>query len=302
MRGAVLSTFAPAKVNLNLHVLFRRPDGYHEIDSLVAFADIGDSLSLDTSRPLGLVMEGGVSGEIEAGDDNLVLRAAYALAGLKPSIRSGHFNLIKRLPVAAGLGGGSADAAAALRLLAVANGIGLEDPVLFEAAKRIGADVPVCLTSQTRQMQGIGERLGEAVDLPPLPALLINPGCPVSTADVFQKLGAKQTGTDVILARLNVVPEFESLAAAMTWLADQKNDLQPPAETLQPKISKVLAALASEGNACAVRMSGSGATCFALYASQSNARLAHAQISALYPYWWIHTASLGSVPVPVDAV
>jgi 4-diphosphocytidyl-2-C-methyl-D-erythritol kinase len=173
----ILTTRAPAKINLSLHIVRRREDGYHDLESLVAFAGSGDLLVLRPSRELSLETTGPTAAAAAAGaGDNLVLRAARALAERVPGLTLGAFHLTKRLPVAAGIGGGSSDAAAALRLLAQANDLALEDPRVFEAAHATGADVPVCLDPRARMMRGIGERLGPPIQLPPLAAVLVNPG------------------------------------------------------------------------------------------------------------------------------
>ncbi|MGL5362821.1 MAG: 4-(cytidine 5'-diphospho)-2-C-methyl-D-erythritol kinase, partial [Bosea sp. (in: a-proteobacteria)] len=189
MSAFELTARAPAKINLTLRVLGRRPDGYHELSSLVMFAGTGDTLSLMPGDALSLGLSGPEAASCGNVDSNLVIKAARALAARKPGLRLGHFHLLKRLPVASGMGGGSADAAAALRLLARLNGLPLLDPALFEAALATGADVPVCLRSQACEMAGIGDRLGPRLALPKLFAVLANPRVPVATADVFRKLG-----------------------------------------------------------------------------------------------------------------
>src|SRR5205809_1060795 len=179
-----LVEFAPAKVNLTLHVLGRRADGYHEIESLAAFAGVGDRLTLVPGGPLELIVRGPTAAAAGASSDNLVLKATRALAGQVPTLRLGRFELDKELPIAAGLGGGSSDAAAALRLLARHNDLPVGDARLQAAARATGADVPVCLDPRTRMMHGIGEILSDPIDLPELPAVLVNPGVAVPTKDV----------------------------------------------------------------------------------------------------------------------
>jgi 4-diphosphocytidyl-2-C-methyl-D-erythritol kinase len=185
-----LTEFAPAKINLTLHVLGRRADGYHEIESLVAFADIGDRLTFVPGDTLELEVGGPSAEAAGEGEDNLVLKAARALAEGVDGLRTGRFVLDKQLPVAAGLGGGSSDAAAALRLLARHNNLPLNDPRLHAAARATGADVPVCLDPKARMMRGIGEILSGPIALPELPAVLVNPGVAVPTKDVFAALAA----------------------------------------------------------------------------------------------------------------
>ena len=186
---------APAKVNLTLYVLGRRPDGYHQLESLVAFAGAGDTLSLTPGAALSLAVHGPTAGAAGPDAGNLVLKAARALAERVGPLKCGAFSLTKRLPVAAGLGGGSSDAAAALRLLARLNDLPADHAALIEAARATGADVPVCLAPRARLMAGIGEILGPPVDLPPLFCVLVNPGVPLATADVFRALNAEPLAT-----------------------------------------------------------------------------------------------------------
>ena len=218
---ALLTTRARAKVNLTLRVLGRRADGYHELESLVAFAGTGDALSLEPGPELALTIGGPRGDGLAVDDSNLVLRAARALAaettGTIDTFRTGAFHLVKRLPVASGIGGGSADAAGALRLLARLNGLAPDDPALLRAAASVGADVPVCLDSRARIMAGIGERLGLPLTLPPLFALLVNPGVPVQTASVFRALGLRageaRPGTGQLPA-----PRYETTTALIASL------------------------------------------------------------------------------------
>ena len=179
---------APAKVNLTLHVLGRRTDGWHELDSVVAFAGCCDRLAFEPADSLSLTIDGPTALAAGPADDNLVLRAARALAERVPRLRLGRFHLLKTLPVAAGLGGGSSDAAAALRALAAANGIAPDDERLYAAAAAVGSDAPVCLAPRARRMTGRGERRGPALELPPLAAVLANPGVAVATPAVFTAL------------------------------------------------------------------------------------------------------------------
>ncbi len=179
----LLEEVAPAKVNLTLRVLGRRADGYHELESLVAFADVADRLALAPGRGLTLAVRGPNAAQAGADADNLVLKGANALAGLIPGLTLGAFALEKKLPVAAGIGGGSTDAAAALRLLARANNLAGDDPRVYAAARATGADVPVCLDPRTRLMRGIGEQLSAPLKLPSLDAVLVNPGVAVATKD-----------------------------------------------------------------------------------------------------------------------
>ncbi len=176
---------APAKINLTLHIVGRRPDGWHTLESLVAFSRGGDQLALAEGEALGLSIEGPTASAAGEVADNLVLRAARHFAENFPAAKLGSFHLIKRLPVAAGIGGGSSDAAAALRLLARANGVGLDDARLFTAARKTGADVSVCVAARARMMRGLGEELGPLLNLPPLVGLIVNPGAPLESRSVF---------------------------------------------------------------------------------------------------------------------
>lgn len=285
-----LEEFAPAKVNLTLHVLGRRSDGYHEIESLVAFAGIGDRLTLRAGEPLELAVDGPTGGAAGAAEDNLVLKAARALAARVDGLRLGQFMLDKQLPVAAGLGGGSSDAAAALRLLAEINGLSRDDERVGAAAQATGADVPVCLDPKARMMRGIGEILSGPMTLPELPAVLVNPGVAVPTREVFAALGAPA------LPGLPEPDEFISIdtdaASLVPLLSARRNDLQTPAIRLQPVIADVLLALERSANCLMARMSGSGATCFGLFGSAGTAKEAAQRMQAAHPAWWVRPTSL----------
>ena len=285
-----MAEFAPAKINLTLHVLGRRPDGYHEIESLVAFADIGDRLSFEPGKALDLAVTGPTAVNAGETESNLVLKAARALAERAEGLKLGRFTLEKQLPVAAGLGGGSSDAAAALRLLARANSLSRDDELVRAAAKATGADVPVCLQPNARMMRGIGELLSDPVDLPELPAVLVNPGVAVPTKDVFAALGAPE---------LTAPPQPDDFfainadaAALVSILAARRNDLETPAIKIQTVIADVLAALQNAPGCLLARMSGSGATCFALFGSAGEAQDVARTMQARHPAWWIRATSL----------
>jgi 4-diphosphocytidyl-2-C-methyl-D-erythritol kinase len=285
-----LAEFAPAKVNLTLHVLGRRADSYHEIESLVAFAAAGDRLTFQPSERLELAVKGPTGGAAGAAEDNLVLKAARALAERVDGLRLGSFILDKQLPVAAGLGGGSSDAAAALRLLAKANGLSLDDERIRAAAHATGADVPVCLDQKARMMRGIGEILSDPMRLPELPAVLVNPGVAVPTKDVFAALAAPA------LAGPPDPDEFifidTDAASLIPLLAGRRNDLQIPAIKLQPTIADVLRTLERSANCLLARMSGSGATCFGLFGSAGTAQEAAERVQGAHPTWWVRATSL----------
>ncbi len=288
---APLTTRARAKVNLTLRVLGRRADGYHELESLVAFAGVGDALSLEPGPEPGLTI-GGPRGEGLATDDgNLILRAARALADDTRPLRSGRFHLVKRLPVASGIGGGSADAAGALRLLARLNGLAPDDPALLRAAESVGADVPVCLDSRARIMAGIGERLGPPLPLPPLFALLVNPGVPVETVAVFKALGlrAGEAGPGAGTSA-SAVPE--TTAGMIAFLAESGNDLEAPARRVAPVLGSVLTHLRALPGCRLARMSGSGATCFALFDDCRQSAAAGSALARAQPGWWVKATVL----------
>lgn len=282
---APLTTRARAKVNLTLRVLGRRADGYHELESLVAFAGTGDALSLEPGPELSLTIAGPRGEGLAADDSNLILRAARALQAETGPLRSGTFHLVKRLPVASGIGGGSADAAAALRLLARLNGLAPDDPVLLRTAATVGADVPVCLASRARIMAGIGERLGPPLTLPPLFALLVNPGVPVETAAVFRALAAPALRPAMTSEMSG--QKWESTGALLAALAAAGNDLEAPARRVAPVVDTVLAALRAQPGCRLARMSGSGATCFALFDDCRQSAAAGRALAREQSGWWV---------------
>jgi 4-diphosphocytidyl-2-C-methyl-D-erythritol kinase len=287
---ALLVEQAPAKVNLTLRVHGRRNDGYHEIESLVAFADFGDRLNFSRGGKLTLTVRGPSAVAAGAGDDNLVLKAARALAARCPDLVLGAFTLDKRLPVAAGLGGGSSDAAAALRLVAQANGLPRDDPRLYAAARATGADVPVCLDPRPRIMRGVGEVLSAPLALPRLPAVLVNPGVALATKAVFA--GWTPAAVHGVAVDLDAVAKPTSRDQLWQFLDTQSNDLEEPAIALAPVIADVLAALRGLAGCRLARMSGSGATCFALFAASAAAREATKILRGKYPHWWVRAGVL----------
>lgn len=287
----MLVTRAPAKINLTLHILGRRDDGYHELESLVVFSGAGDTLSLAPGDALSLDISGPTAPAADAGDDNLVLRAARNLAERIEGLTLGAFHLEKRLPVAAGIGGGSSDAAAALRLLARANGLIADDPRLYEAARVTGADVPVCLAGQARMMRGAGESLGPLLRLPLLPAVLVNPGVPVETRPVFARLGL-QPGERVEAAAHPIVGDGAPALELLALLSRGRNDLEDPACLQAPVIVDTLAVLRAARGCKLARMSGSGATCFAIFSTPNAAARAARAIRTQHPEWWVKTAAL----------
>ncbi|MGB6175439.1 MAG: 4-(cytidine 5'-diphospho)-2-C-methyl-D-erythritol kinase [Methylocella sp.] len=286
-----LTERAPAKINLTLHVTGRRADGWHTLESLVALSRGGDTLSLADGEPLSLSVEGpgaAASGSVE---DNLVLRAARHFARRYPGARLGSFHLVKRLPVAAGLGGGSSDAAAALRLLARANGFALDKTGVMEAARATGADVPVCLMGRARMMRGVGDELGPLLALPPLIGLLVNPGEPVATKDVFSLMKIAPGAATGFGGHPELYPGMPA-DALIAALRKGRNDLESAACLLAPVIGDVLAVLAAAPGCRLARMSGSGATCFALFKDCGSAARANKAIRRAHPSWWTKTYAL----------
>ena len=302
---------APAKINLFLHVVGRRESGHHNLDSLVAFTDVGDALAADSSdggdsETLTLTVEGPFGDALarEAGDDNLVLKAARLLRKEAGVHRGARLRLLKRLPLASGIGGGSADAAAALRALARLWGIDLPRRRFDDIALALGADVPACFASRTARVGGIGERL-TPMQLPEAGVLLVNPGTPLSTARVFEVFARFHEQRAKPYRRpLAMVPAFADAAVFAEWL-DQAtdNDLTEAAAHLEPAIAETLIALSEVPEALCARMSGSGATCFALFADASASARGARWLSARRPQWWIAATALVPAldqPLPGD--
>lgn len=291
----VLSDEACAKVNLTLRVNGRRTDGYHDLESVVAFADCADRLTLTPGSNLDLKMLGPLAQACGDTSDNLVLKAARLLGERVPDMKAGSFSLDKVLPVAAGIGGGSADAAAALRLLSQLNGLALDDSRLIEVARLTGADVPVCVDSRGCVMTGVGETL-QPLKLPKMPCVMVNPGVPVATKDVFAALGLRKgelrvSAGDVLLQK----PWPDAEASLEDWveaLAASSNDLEAPALRVQPVIGEVISALNATNGAWLSRMSGSGATCFAIYENTADAGRAAEKLRREHPAWWVHAGTL----------
>jgi 4-diphosphocytidyl-2-C-methyl-D-erythritol kinase len=281
---------APAKVNLSLHILGRREDGYHALESLVCFSGSGDLLTLDTAAG-GFAVSGPRAGGAGPVADNLVLRAARELQARVPGLRSGAFHLHKTLPAAAGIGGGSSDAAAALRLLARENALAQDDPRLMDAAAAVGSDVPVCVSARARMMRGAGEALGPLVTLPPLYAVLVNPGVAVETGNVFARLNLAK-GEDYGMSAHPKIEDGMTAADLLAALRKTRNDMEDAACVIAPVIADVLAVLGAARGCRLTRMSGSGATCFGLFETRSaTSRAAHA-IRRTRPQWWVKACVL----------
>jgi len=261
--------FAPAKVNLALHVTGRRADGYHLLDSLVMFADIGDRIFVEDGEGLSLSVTGPRASGVPAGPENLVLRAASA-AG----VRDASVTLEKHLPSAGGIGGGSSDAAATLRACRKRFGVDMPD------ALALGADVPVCLLAQAARMSGIGDVVEPLEAVPSVPAVLVNPGVEVPTGAVFRRLERRDG------APMSAVEHWPDVASLVDWLEAQRNDLEAPARSVAPVIGDVLEALSASG-AMLARMSGSGATCIGIFGSPEMAEAAARDLAADHAAWWV---------------
>ena len=292
---------APAKVNLYLHVVGRRADGYHLLDTLVAFADIGDRVAGSPADILSLTVGGPQAAALTGlGDDNLVLRAARLYietagrAGRVPA-RGAALSLDKHLPTASGIGGGSSDAAATLRLLDHLSGGVLAPDVLAALAARLGADVPACLLARPVWVGGIGDVLDPAEGLPACGIVLANPCLALPTPAVFRARGGafSEPGRFAAMPR-----DAVELAAA---LASRRNDLTEAARCLVPEIAALLDRLAGLPGALLARMSGSGATCFALFADRAAALAAHAALQRAGPEWWSASGTLLTEPPPIQA-
>ena len=281
---------ARAKINLSLRVQGRRADGYHEIESLVTFADAADVLFASPEEELSLSVTGPFAAQLAGEPENLVLRAAMALQSFAGPPRGARLILEKNLPVASGIGGGSADAAATLRALIRLWDIEIDETNLLLTAIELGADVPVCLQSQTAMMRGIGERLAPVGNLPSFWMVLANPRITISTTDIFQKLNAPSLDAHT---QNDAVPEFKDFESLLDWLKHNPNDLQASAISIAPIIADVLWVLDETTNCRLARMSGSGATCFALYAREEEARSAAQKLRSAEPNWWVAVSGCG---------
>jgi 4-diphosphocytidyl-2-C-methyl-D-erythritol kinase len=283
---------APAKINLTLEIRSRRADGYHQLESLVAFAiDAADDVSLRPGPGFSLTVEGSEAGELSG--ENLIARVAHAIGDARPDLTIGAFRLTKRLPVASGIGGGSADAAAAIRLIAAVNDIADPHAEFARLAATLGADIPVCIGGGGRKaafMWGIGDevwRPGGARLLPAggLAAVLVNPRVAVSTAAVFKALGAGPLEEGESAAP-ELPPPLDDLDAVLAYVGDRANDLEAPAIGIAPVIAEVLETLSGLAGARLARMSGSGATCFALFDDLETAIAGASDLRTKFPGWW----------------
>ncbi|MBL28698.1 MAG: 4-(cytidine 5'-diphospho)-2-C-methyl-D-erythritol kinase [Rhodospirillaceae bacterium] len=292
---------APAKLNLYLQVIGRRDDGYHLLDSLVAFADLGDTVTVREAETLGLTLAGPFADALDAEPDNLVLRAARMLAeaaGIRPAAS---IHLEKRLPVAAGIGGGSADAAATLRGLSALWGLDVPPEDLAAIGLRLGADLPVCLGGRAAFVRGMGETLIPLTwRWPETYVVLVNPRVAVPTGSVFRGLGGVFTEPPAPF------PAPDSLAAAVLGLRERTNDLEAPAIRSVPVIADVLRRLEAETSCLLARMSGSGGTCFGLFGAASTAAAAAEAIGNAHPRWWVGSGRLltdePAAVLPIDDI
>ncbi|GAB2176064.1 4-(cytidine 5'-diphospho)-2-C-methyl-D-erythritol kinase [Dongia sp. agr-C8] len=271
---------ARAKINLYLHVLGRRADGYHLLDSLVVFAETGDEIVVAPGAELSLQIVGPFAGKLAADADNLVLRAARGLRDLAGVTSGAAITLTKNLPVASGIGGGSADAAATLEALMALWQVKPDRAALERLSLSLGADVPVCLAGRPSFMGGIGEEIAPVGNLPAAHLLLVNPGVATPTPAVFK---ARQGGFSPAGRWAAPPADAEGLAAA---LKERGNDLTEAAITVTPPIRDVLAAIAGTQDCLLARLSGSGATCFGIYADAAQAEAARRAVLAANPGWW----------------
>ena len=283
---------ARAKINLTLHILGRRDDGYHDLESLVSFAAFGDDLRLVEGPRLSLTIAGPEADVLTTDDHNHIIKATHALQAKISGLRVGAFHLTKRLPLASGMGGGSADAAAALRLLARLNHLALDDPHILAAARATGADVTVCLESRTRIMRGIGDALDAPFPLPRIFAVLVNPRRASETPRVFETIGLKRGETKSMSAHPLMTPmaDYDRLIAL---LRSTRNDMESAAISLEPAIAQVIDAVKALPDCHLARMSGSGATVFGLFPTCRDAARGARLLRERHPHWWIKSTLLG---------
>ncbi len=276
-----VEVFAPAKINLTLHITGQRGDGYHELDSLVAFAKVGDRIEVKRTRATNLTVSGEFASEVPTGPDNLVVRASRLLEG------SFDIHLEKNLPVSSGIGGGSADAAATLRAIGELTNTPLPGP---DSQLALGADVPVCVMGGLVRMRGIGERL-EPIGTGTFgwPLVLVNPRVSVSTPEVFRQLASKDNSP--MDDPYTLGPVHHQQDAFFDWLSHQRNDLEAPALAVAPAIGDVLDALKKQSSCQLARMSGSGATCFGLFVDEEGAHQAAQGLRKDHPKWWVATST-----------
>jgi 4-diphosphocytidyl-2-C-methyl-D-erythritol kinase len=285
---------APAKINLYLRVVGRRDDGYHLIDSMIAFADVGDTVAASVSNSIDLAVDGPFARSLGEGPDNLVLQAAHALSREAPRRPGAALRLTKNLPVASGIGGGSADAAATLRLLSRLWRLDIAPRRLAEIALSLGADVPACLDGRTLRAGGIGDVIEPAPPLPPIAVVLVNNGEAVETAAVFAARARSYAPPAPPLDRLGDVASLARLCGALG------NDLAEAAARIEPSIPDVLAALGATNGCRLAQLSGSGATCFGLFETPAGADAAARRLSKSHPGWWVRPARFLNAPPALE--
>lgn len=284
---------APAKINLALHVTGQRADGYHALESLVAFADFGDVVSVRDSDADRLDLSGPFAADLGVPADNLIARARDLLRSVSGSAAGAGpcaISLEKRLPIASGIGGGSTDAAAALRALNRLWALQFNGGNLREMSEALGADLPMCVAARAARIAGIGERIEPIREFPSIPAILVNPRVEVSTPAVFKGLASKTN------AAMPPLPAQRTPRAMIDYVLDCRNDLETPARVIAPAIDQVLDTLRGDQKCLMARMSGSGATCFALYASDQHAEEASRDLTRSHPGWWIKPCRVGDDP------
>ena len=280
---------ARAKVNLTLHVKGKRADGYHELESLVAFADVSDELAFTPGSQDGLSMDGPFAGLVDG--ENLILKAKRAVSSWLGVPVNGHFVLKKNIPVAAGLGGGSSDAAAAIRALLRSYDSAAAPTNFIERSAAVGADVPICLLNSAGWMCGLGERVTPVKGLELLPAILVNPRIKLSTADVFRTLNAP-TIRSLAQEAPPAFPGWTSPEGAAVFLREGRNDLETPAMALEPAVGQVLDTLRRLDGCLLARLSGSGPTCFAIFSCPHCSASAADEIQRGHPGWWVRATML----------
>jgi 4-diphosphocytidyl-2-C-methyl-D-erythritol kinase len=281
-----VKVFAPAKINLFLHVGERRSDGYHALESLVVFADVGDELLIEPAHAFSLALDGPFGGKLADEQENLIAKAARALAAKASRSPNVKITLTKNLPVASGIGGGSADAAATLRGLVQFWDLKIPQIELHAIAEALGSDVPACLLSETLWMTGRGEGIEPIPGIPPAPLVLVNPGVAVSTARIFANLKTRVGVGQAAKPKTDL-----SVLALADYFKSNRNDLENPARDVAPAIDEVLKTISHSG-ALRTRMSGSGATCFGLFADDQSAQVAAAKIAEDHPNWWVKKAKI----------
>lgn len=281
MSTSLLRVLAPAKINLFLHVGHKREDGFHALESLVVFAGAADTLIFEPAADLSLTLDGPFAGKLTADADNLVFKAAHALAAARGLSAGARITLSKHLPVASGIGGGSADAAAALRGLNALWQAGAAADELRAIGVRFGSDIPVCVESLPAWMAGRGERVTILSGIPRLPMVLVNPGVAVPTGPVFRALETRRG------VGLPIPAGFADTAALLAYLKTTTNDLEAPARVIAPAVGAVLDAIAEQDGVLLSRMSGSGATCFGLFESDAAAAAARRALAERHAGWWV---------------